>query len=149
MPRPVAGAGVAVDVVGEAGPSNRRLVLRADIDALPIVEASGLPFASTRPGVMLACGWMGIASGRHYATTNLYEPWAKVAKVVAGDARSGPRLHHLDRQIASCGQIIHSAVGLHDHECAATPLVSGAPLEGVEIPTDPWPNISVDGAGQR
>ena len=55
-PRPVAGAGLAVDVVGEAGPSNRKLALRADIDALPIVEASGLPFASTRAGVMHACG---------------------------------------------------------------------------------------------
>jgi amidohydrolase len=55
-PRPVAGAGIAVDVVGEAGPSNRKLVLRADIDALPILEASGLPFASTRHGVMHACG---------------------------------------------------------------------------------------------
>jgi amidohydrolase len=55
-PRPVAGTGIVVDVVGEAGPSNRKLVLRADIDALPIVEASGLSFASTRPGVMHACG---------------------------------------------------------------------------------------------
>jgi len=35
------------------------LALRADIDALPIVEASGLPFASERPGVMHACGHDG------------------------------------------------------------------------------------------
>lgn len=40
-------------------------------------------------GVMVACGWAGIASGKHYATTNLYEPWARVAEVVAEDARSG------------------------------------------------------------
>ena len=32
---------------------------------------------------------MGILSGGHYATTNLYEPWDKVARVVAGDARQG------------------------------------------------------------
>ncbi|WP_158818824.1 hypothetical protein [Methylocapsa sp. S129] len=50
-PRPVPGAGIVVDVVGEAGLSNRKLALRADIDALPIVEASGLSFASTRLGV--------------------------------------------------------------------------------------------------
>lgn len=32
------------------------VALRADIDALPITEETGLPFASRRPGVMHACG---------------------------------------------------------------------------------------------
>ena len=32
------------------------LALRADMDALPVAEASGVDFASTRPGVMHACG---------------------------------------------------------------------------------------------
>jgi hypothetical protein len=39
--------------------------------------------------VIVACGWIGIVSGRHYATANLYEPWGKVAEVVAQDARRG------------------------------------------------------------
>jgi hypothetical protein len=39
--------------------------------------------------VIVVCGWVGIASGKHYATTNLYEPWGDVAKSVAQDARSG------------------------------------------------------------
>ncbi|HLY42286.1 MAG TPA: hypothetical protein VKR52_13825 [Terracidiphilus sp.] len=38
--------------------------------------------------VILTCGWLGILSGRHYATANLYEPWNKVAEVVAQDARN-------------------------------------------------------------
>ncbi len=39
--------------------------------------------------VIVISGWIGIASGKHYATTNLCEPWGKVAEVVAQDARSG------------------------------------------------------------
>ena len=34
----------------------RTVLLRADIDALPITEESGVPFASENPGVMHACG---------------------------------------------------------------------------------------------
>jgi amidohydrolase len=37
----------------------RRIALRADIDALPIVEETGLEFASTSTGVMHACGHDG------------------------------------------------------------------------------------------
>jgi hypothetical protein len=39
--------------------------------------------------VIVVCGWIGIASGEHYAASNLYEPWGKVAGVVAQDARRG------------------------------------------------------------
>jgi len=41
------------------GQSNRSVGLRADMDALPITEATGLPHASTNPGVMHACGHDG------------------------------------------------------------------------------------------
>lgn len=43
-------------VVAEIGTGDRLVALRADIDALPLREASGLPFASTVPGVCHACG---------------------------------------------------------------------------------------------
>ncbi len=51
--REVAGYGLAVDIVGEAQASNRKVAIRADIDALPIAEDSGVDFASANPGVML------------------------------------------------------------------------------------------------
>lgn len=54
--RDVAGTGLMLDIVGAGGPSNRKVAIRADIDALPIEETSGEPFASEKPGVMHACG---------------------------------------------------------------------------------------------
>jgi len=56
LDRPVATAVVATLRGARPG---RVLALRADIDALPIEEESGLEFASTRPGVMHACGHDG------------------------------------------------------------------------------------------
>jgi amidohydrolase len=41
------------------GQSNRAVGLRADMDALPIHETSGVPHASTNPNVMHACGHDG------------------------------------------------------------------------------------------
>lgn len=45
-------------VVGliEGGRPGPVLAIRADMDALPIQETSGLPWASTKPGLMHACG---------------------------------------------------------------------------------------------
>ena len=55
--RGVGGTGVLGTLV--RGQGTRRLGLRADMDALPIQEASGQPWASTRPGLMHACGHDG------------------------------------------------------------------------------------------
>jgi len=41
------------------GSSNRSVGLRADMDALPIQDTSGVPHASQNPGVMHACGHDG------------------------------------------------------------------------------------------
>ncbi len=43
-------------VVAHIGSGNRCVALRADIDALPILEETNLDYASTNPGVMHACG---------------------------------------------------------------------------------------------
>lgn len=44
-------------VVGQLGTGDGPTIgIRADMDALPINEATGLPFASQNPGVMHACG---------------------------------------------------------------------------------------------
>lgn len=50
----VGGYGVVADLYGAL--AGRTIALRADMDALPIQELTGSPFASQRPGVMHACG---------------------------------------------------------------------------------------------
>ncbi len=48
------GYGILVDI--EGGKPGRNIAIRADFDALPIHEDTGLPFASEVDGVMHACG---------------------------------------------------------------------------------------------
>lgn len=43
-------------VVADLGESGPLIAIRADMDALPILEANDVPYRSTRPGVMHACG---------------------------------------------------------------------------------------------
>jgi amidohydrolase len=64
VPRLAGGTGVLgwlPATVGDPG-SARTIALRADMDALPILEATGKPYASTNPGVMHACGHDGHSS---------------------------------------------------------------------------------------
>lgn len=51
---PVAGTGILAWISGDR--TGRRIALRADMDALPIHEETGLEFSSLHPGVMHACG---------------------------------------------------------------------------------------------
>ncbi len=53
----VGGNGIVVTI--DSGNPGRTIGIRADFDALPITEETGLPFASKNPGVMHACGHDG------------------------------------------------------------------------------------------
>ena len=48
--------GTAPDAYHPDGTPRRRILLRADIDALPVTEQTGAPYASVNDGVMHACG---------------------------------------------------------------------------------------------
>ena len=56
-PQRLAGTGVVCDIGRDArAAGRRRIALRADLDALPVPETTGLPYASQRSGLSHACG---------------------------------------------------------------------------------------------
>ena len=73
------------------GGSPRSVGLRADIDALPITETTGLPHASRRPGVMHACGHDGhVAALLGTAALLARDPdWSGTVQLVFQPAEEG------------------------------------------------------------
>jgi amidohydrolase len=67
----VGGTGVLADLAGDAG--GPTLLMRADMDALPVTETTGHEFSSETPGVMHACGHDGHVSALLGAATLLAE----------------------------------------------------------------------------
>lgn len=85
--------GVVATLENGAGPS---LGLRADIDALPIAEATGLSFASTVPGVMHACGHDGhtailLAAAHHLAQSRRFRGTLRLIFQPAEEIGAGAR----------------------------------------------------------
>ena len=73
--RHIGGTGV-VGVIGGQGPG-RRIGLRADMDALPMAEQTGLPYASRKPDVFHGCGHDGhtamlLGAARYLAKTRAF-----------------------------------------------------------------------------
>ncbi len=74
--RGIGGTGVVGTLV--RGHGKKRLGIRADMDALPIDEATGLAYASCNAGVMHACGHDGhtamlLAAARHLADQGAFD----------------------------------------------------------------------------
>ncbi|SDE56956.1 M20 aminoacylase family protein [Ruegeria marina] len=87
--------GVVALIKGKGG-GNRRVGLRADMDALPIHEESGLDYASQTPGVMHACGHdahttMLLGAARHLAETREFDGTAVLIFQPAEEGLGGAR----------------------------------------------------------
>ena len=85
-------------VVGtlRAGRSTRRIGLRADMDALPIVETGGRAWASRVLGKMHACGHDGhtamlLAAARHLAATRNFDGIVHLVFQPAEEGQAGAR----------------------------------------------------------
>ncbi|MGJ8626209.1 MAG: M20 aminoacylase family protein [Sulfitobacter sp.] len=87
--------GVVALIQGK-GQGNRRVGLRADMDALPIHEATGLEYASQNDGVMHACGHdshttMLLGAAKHLAATRDFDGTAVIVFQPAEEGLGGAR----------------------------------------------------------
>jgi hippurate hydrolase len=93
----IRGRGAGADSGAGAGAgsgSGRVVALRADMDALPIDEATGAPWSSRRPGVMHACGHDGhtamlLGAARHLCATREFDGTALVVFQPAEESGGG------------------------------------------------------------
>ena len=122
----LAGHGVTGILRGQTdGPM---FALRADMDALPVQETSGLPYASCHAGVMHACGHDG-----HTAT-------------LLGAAQALSQLKdHLPGPVKFLFQPAEETTG------GADAMIAEGALEGVEsiVALHGWPNLEIGQIGYR
>ena len=126
----LAGHGVTGVLHGPKSTDKNRpmLALRADMDALPIQEASGLPYESCRAGVMHACGHDG-----HTAT-------------LLGTAQVLSELReHLPGPVKFIFQPAEETVG------GADGMIAAGVLDGVGaiVALHGWPNLEIGQIGYR
>ena len=85
-----------VGILRGRGQGNRRIGLRADMDALPIHETTGLAHASTNPGKMHACGHDGhttmlLGAAQYLARTRNFDGTAVLIFQPAEEGLGGAR----------------------------------------------------------
>jgi hippurate hydrolase len=85
----IGGHGVVASI--SRGASNRSVGLRADMDALPITEATGLAYASQNAGIMHACGHDGHTASLLGAVKLLHEDtsWSGSVRFIFQPAEEG------------------------------------------------------------
>jgi hippurate hydrolase len=96
----VGGYGVVATL--KRGQGDRRIGIRADIDALPITEATDLSYASHNPGVMHACGHDGhttilLAAARYLAEHGVFSGTLTLIFQPAEEVGAGARKMIEDR----------------------------------------------------
>src|SRR5947207_466273 len=88
--------GVVGVIRGKKRASGKVVGMRADMDALPIGEATGLPYASKTPGKMHACGHDGhtsmlLGAARHLCETRNFDGTAIVIFQPAEEGGAGAK----------------------------------------------------------
>lgn len=88
--------GVVGVIHGRKNTNDRVIGLRADMDALPIIEDTGLDYASTTPGKMHACGHDGhtsmlLGTAKYLSETRNFDGTAIVIFQPAEEGQAGAR----------------------------------------------------------
>ena len=129
----IGGTGVVGIVKGNGG-GNRRVGLRADMDALPIEEASGVPYASANPGRMHACGHDGhttmlLGAARYLAETRDFDGTVVLIFQPAEEGLGGARRMIADGLFEKfpCDEIY----GMHNDPNAEPGIVTVTPGPGM------------------
>ncbi|MBD3787616.1 MAG: amidohydrolase [Sphingomonadales bacterium] len=109
--------GVVGVIKGKTDTAGRVVGLRADMDALPIFEATGLPYASKTPGKMHACGHDGhtamlLGAAKYLAETRQFDGTAIVIFQPAEEGGGGGREMVRDGMMERFG--IQEVYGMHN-----------------------------------
>ncbi|WP_029030089.1 M20 aminoacylase family protein [Salinarimonas rosea] len=109
--------GVVAVIKGRASGSGRVIGIRADMDALPIDEATGLPHASRTPGKMHACGHDGhtailLGAAKYLAETRNFDGTAVMIFQPAEEGGGGGDAMVKDGMMERFG--IQKVYGLHN-----------------------------------
>ncbi|MCV3272505.1 M20 aminoacylase family protein [Roseobacter sinensis] len=109
--------GVVGVIKGKSDTSGKVIGLRADMDALPIVEQTGVPYASKTPGAMHACGHDGhtamlLGAAKYLAETRNFDGTAVVIFQPAEEGGAGGREMCEDGMMERFG--IQEVYGMHN-----------------------------------